>query len=659
MKKYFQFVLLLLFAVVACDPGITPPPGPDPVIDPVEVVFDGVKRAGTTYQLLVYSFADSDGDGIGDFKGIEQHLDYLDELGVSALWLSPIFPASSYHGYDAKDFLTVNPEYGTEDDFKRLLNAAHAKNIEIYIDLTLNHTGKDHPWFIDACADPQSEYRDYYIFSRDPAADIAAGKIPMIATQGSAGYDAGQWFTAPTSALGASGRMHFSLDWSNASAPKVTVTASTEAAQASNPDTSVSKFIYYGDGLISRLYQTGASTYEITLDFESSWGFLVRTSDTSWDGGTKYGGRKGQIISLGVPYTLNNSEAADITFGQGEYYHSHFWTAWMPDLNYGSVSTAGSSPAFAQMTAAVDKWLTLGVDGLRLDAVKHIYHNEDSDENPRFLKLFYDRCNSKYKELGHSDDIYMVGEVFSDASKTVQYYKGLPSVFEFSFWWDMTSALNSGDGAGYASKLISYRQKYETARPGARPATKLSNHDEDRAAESLGRSEAKEKLAAALLLTASGKPFIYQGEELGYWGSKSRDDKWVRSPMKWTSTGTTADYYLKGYVDQSLPSIESLSGDQTSLLEVYKKFSRLRNSIPALASGKMSASDAASSDKSIASWVMTSTEGQRVLVVHNMSDGYATATFPKEPVLLMSNGSCSVSGTKVSLGSYSTCVFNY
>ncbi len=84
--------------------------------------WDGVKRADITYQLLIYSFADSDGDGMGDFRGIISKLDYLDRLGVSAIWLSPAHPAASYHGYDVKDYEALNPAYGTEEDFKALID---------------------------------------------------------------------------------------------------------------------------------------------------------------------------------------------------------------------------------------------------------------------------------------------------------------------------------------------------------------------------------------------------------------------------------------------------------------------------------------------------------------------------------------------------------
>ena len=158
MKRFLYF-LLCLALLAGCGKHHTPEPGPDPIIDSVE--YDG--GSGITYQLLVYSFCDSDGDGIGDFNGITSKLDYLREMGVRAIWLSPIHKATSYHGYDVEDYDSVNPEYGTEADFRRLLQTARSKGIKIYIDYVLNHTSKEHPWFLDAKSSEDSQYRDRYI----------------------------------------------------------------------------------------------------------------------------------------------------------------------------------------------------------------------------------------------------------------------------------------------------------------------------------------------------------------------------------------------------------------------------------------------------------------------------------------------------------------
>ena len=100
----------------------------------------------------------------------------------------------SYHGYDVTDYTAVNPQYGTLDDFDRLVSEARARGITIYLDYVMNHTGRNHPWFTQATSSLDNPYRDYYTFSQDPAADIQAGRVPMIASEGAAGYKSGEWF---------------------------------------------------------------------------------------------------------------------------------------------------------------------------------------------------------------------------------------------------------------------------------------------------------------------------------------------------------------------------------------------------------------------------------------------------------------------------------
>ena len=117
------------------------------------------------YEIFVRSFYDTDGNGIGDFNGIAQKLDYLQELGITAIWLMPIHPSPSYHGYDVTDYYAVNSEYGTMDDFKNLLAEAHKRDMRIIIDLVLNHTSSQHPWFVEANSDSSSKYHDYYVWS--------------------------------------------------------------------------------------------------------------------------------------------------------------------------------------------------------------------------------------------------------------------------------------------------------------------------------------------------------------------------------------------------------------------------------------------------------------------------------------------------------------
>lgn len=125
------------------------------------------------YEIFVRSFYDSDGNGVGDFNGITAKLDYLNDgdpqtktdLGITGIWLMPIFPSPSYHGYDVTDYYGVNPQYGTMDDFKRLVEEAHKRDIHVVIDMVLNHTSDQHPWFKEAKKDINSPYRDWYIWS--------------------------------------------------------------------------------------------------------------------------------------------------------------------------------------------------------------------------------------------------------------------------------------------------------------------------------------------------------------------------------------------------------------------------------------------------------------------------------------------------------------
>jgi len=118
-------------------------------------------QSGVYYSLFVRSFADSDGDGIGDFNGIREKLDYLQELGISGLWLLPIYPSPSYHGYDVDDYYAVNPDYGSMEDFEKLIEACRQKGISIMLDITFNHSSSSNKWFT-ASKNPEDPHRDWY-----------------------------------------------------------------------------------------------------------------------------------------------------------------------------------------------------------------------------------------------------------------------------------------------------------------------------------------------------------------------------------------------------------------------------------------------------------------------------------------------------------------
>lgn len=173
MKSFWPF-FLILFLFPSCNKD-----KPSAQDNPPQTVpeADTWWNDDVFYEIFVRSFYDSNGDGIGDFNGITQKLDYLNDgdphtdtdLGITALWLMPIYPSPSYHGYDITDYRAVNPQYGTMDDFKHLLNEAHKRGIKIIIDFVINHTSDQHPWFINSASGPGAAKRNWYIWSsNDP-----------------------------------------------------------------------------------------------------------------------------------------------------------------------------------------------------------------------------------------------------------------------------------------------------------------------------------------------------------------------------------------------------------------------------------------------------------------------------------------------------------
>jgi maltose alpha-D-glucosyltransferase/alpha-amylase len=118
------------------------------------------------YQISVRAFKDSSGDGYGDLRGLEEKLEYIHELGINCIWLMPIYPSPlNDDGYDIADYYNIASMYGTLDDFKSLISAAHTRGIRVIMDLVLNHTSDEHPWFEDSRSDKNSKRRDYYVWS--------------------------------------------------------------------------------------------------------------------------------------------------------------------------------------------------------------------------------------------------------------------------------------------------------------------------------------------------------------------------------------------------------------------------------------------------------------------------------------------------------------
>ena len=209
MKKMMHTVLLLtlaaaiLLSLAACAaqssaPSETPTeaptePAPVPVADPISDNFR------TYYQIFVGSFSDSNNDGIGDLRGIINRFDYLNDgdinsgksLGVQGIWLSPIFTSPSYHKYDAKDYYQIDWRFGTEAELKELIELCHERNVQLILDLAINHTSSQHEWFLQfkearAKGDTENPYYDYY------SCVTEAEKLGGVTYQKIAGVDC--WF---------------------------------------------------------------------------------------------------------------------------------------------------------------------------------------------------------------------------------------------------------------------------------------------------------------------------------------------------------------------------------------------------------------------------------------------------------------------------------
>src|SRR6476620_7751986 len=147
-------------------------------------------KSAVVYQIYPRSFSDSDGDGVGDVRGIIQRLDHLSALGVDVIWLSPIFRSpQDDNGYDISDYTDVDPLFGTLQDVDELIGALHERGMKLIMDLVVNHTSDEHPWFVES-RDPASPKRDWYVW-RPPRDGIAPG------TPGAEPTNWGSYFMGP------------------------------------------------------------------------------------------------------------------------------------------------------------------------------------------------------------------------------------------------------------------------------------------------------------------------------------------------------------------------------------------------------------------------------------------------------------------------------
>ena len=441
---------------------------------------------GVTYEIYVQSFADSDGDGKGDIKGMISKLDYLKDLGVEGVWLMPMSPSPSYHKYDVTNYYGIDSAYGTLDDFKKFVEEAHKRNIKVVIDMVLNHSSSRNQWFIDASKNVNSPYRDYYVWTEKDD--------PQTKAQGN-------------------------------------VTA----------------------GEVQR---------------RNHW--------TRLRGDSNY------------------------------FYYSQFGGN-MPDLNY-------DNPRLRQEVFKIGRfWASeVKVDGFRLDAARHIFPDERPQDNHWWWEYFLQEMRKVYK------DFYLVGEVWAPAEVVGPYLKGIPALFNFDMGGTIIKAVNTerGDSLGIVHKKI--RDFYKTMNPEYVDATFLTNHDQNRIMSAVNNDVDKAKMAASILLTLPGSPYLYYGEEIGMQGKKP--DQYIREPFIWdvkAKDKSRATWIAPRYnADSSVVSAAQQIKDKTSIYNHYKTFIQLRNTSKALTYGEIE--PVSLPNKEICAFIRSAND-ESVLVLHNLS----------------------------------------
>jgi alpha-amylase len=483
MKKVLLTILILTISfVVGCSSK-----------KEVRIIEDNYKNY---YEIFVRSFYDSDGNGIGDIKGVVEKLDYLKDndyktmkdLGIDGIWLMPIMPSPTYHKYDVMDYYSIDPQYGTMEDFEQLIARSKERGIKVIIDLVLNHTSAKHPWFVSA---------------KKSLAIEPCGKEVCVHAE------------------------------------------------------------------LCRQHNKYVGFYNFSQERRS--GYHSKDMPAGW------------------------------------YYEGVFWDQ-MPDLNLDNAEVLKEIETIGKF------WIDKGVAGFRLDAVTSFYSG-NTTKNVEFLKSF----NEKMKAL--KEDIYIVGEAWSDANTISEYYKsGVDSFFNFPFadtTGKIPASVRSRNGEQFAKNLEAWQAKLKEINPKAIDAPFISNHDMGRSAGILARNLANEKMAASLYLMAPGNSFIYYGEEIGMLGSGKDENK--RLPFLWSTTekkGITNAPPNADYTAALGAGVMEQERDEASLLQFYKKAIRIKNENPEIQRGVLAAIDFG--NDAICAYSLEY-NNSKVYVIHNLS----------------------------------------
>ncbi len=327
-----------------------------------------------------------------------------------------------------------------------------------------------------------------------------------------------------------------------------------------------------------------------------------------------------------------------------DWYYEGVFDYIMPDLNLESEALRGEFEKIA------DFWIDLGVDGFRMDAALH-YEEDDTAFNDEVLNWFYNYCLTK------NPDFYMVSEVWAAQTTIADYYASLtPSMFNFAACGaegPIIKAARSGKSASkFVDAMISYQNTYSQKNPDYIDAPFLSNHDQVRVANSLPGDNSKLKLAAGLLLTMSGNPFVYYGEEIGMQSTGQKDEN-KRLPMVWSLTDDTGMTTGPQGSDKSFQSVskgvDEQEEDENSLLNFYKRGLRIRNENPEIARGTIEKISSLCSGSQAA--ITKTYDGSTIGIVYNISlEDTATIDLTDTELAGMGiRGYMSVTGAEVTL----------
>jgi glycosidase len=464
------------------------------------------------YEIFVQSFADSDGDGIGDINGMTEKLDYLQELGIKGIWLMPIMPSPSYHKYDVTDYYDIHPEYGTMEDFKRFLDEAYKRDIKVVIDMIINHTSNQHPWFLEALTGKNAEFRDYYVWMSD-----------------------------------------------------------------------------------EEITQFSSMQKEVTGD----------------------------------SYNITQWHEAE---GNEEKFYG-FFTGMMPDLNFDNHEVR------ERVMELADFWMNeIGVDGFRLDAARHIYEDSRAVDNQNWWRDYRGALQQA------EPDFYLVGEVWGRTQDTAPFLHGLPALFNFDLAFSIlesikreksVSAFISGhawevdESTSFERGYLKNQEVYINETSDFTDAIFLSNHDQNRILSVLDGDIRKGKLAASILLTMPGTPYIYYGEEIGMLGMKP--DPNIREPFLWDRQKN--DLYRTTWIEPQfttegrvVPLAEQVK-DSSTIFNHYRSLIHTRNQSTALTYGLLQNADYSQGD--LIAYYRKSTD-QTLLIIHNLTERVASIQLKAE-----------------------------